>query len=626
MTHSSLQPANHSTPAASSQPADQCLSKNVPDRDLLRRFLQDADEQAFAQRVHRHQGLVLGVCRRILGDAPEVDDAFQAVFIALARRPKSIRQEASVSTWLYSVAWRTSWRLVRTRRKHAVEPLSTHPAAPQIDPLEQIGTAQDCVVLDEELNQLPTRYRRVLVMSYFAEQTSQQIADELNVSKGTIDGRLRQARNLLRVRLARRGVAIGVLAVAAGMSTGPAAAASPALLNTTLQLGAQTLSGSAPGTTDLSQLEPLIRPETTMFTSKLFASGMLCMTAIAGTAGFGIAQDGGGAAGPGAGAGGVIQNAGGDAGGTGAPIGIDGVTIQQSGPNGAPAGTAGGGAGAAPVVYNLYPDSAGPRERWMYDVLSKTAADVEFPGETPIGDILQLILEHASSEHGEVDGQKFAFALTVDRAALTDVGVLDLSEVNVRDINFSGVSLRSALNHIFEQTGDIDVSPAELTWVIRNEMLLITTVERSQEADLMTTRVYPVGNLLAVELDRMRNLNRFQPMFGGMMGGGQGFFSVAAGQFGSGAMGQAAGDMSGGIDGEMEDIPMTPLTPGERLTCLIVEMTSNSYGDNWSSTVGGKGTIGDIRQFGNNLLVRQTPKLHEKIVLLLNQLSKAATN
>jgi RNA polymerase sigma factor (sigma-70 family) len=235
------------------------LASALNDRDLLRRFVQDADECAFAEIVRRYQGLVMGVCRRVIGNGPDVDDAFQATFIVLARRPGHVRHAVALSSWLYTVAWRTSLRMIRQRRKHPVELLTDHAQESEPDPLDQIASAQDCLVLDEELNALPEKYRAVLVMTYFAGLGSQQIADQLNVSKGTIDGRIRQARNILRVRLARRGVAISAMAVAVGLCSGPSAAAAPAVLEATIQLGAQTLNGSLPGTTDLSHLDPFIR-------------------------------------------------------------------------------------------------------------------------------------------------------------------------------------------------------------------------------------------------------------------------------------------------------------------------------------------------------------------------------
>ena len=148
---------------------------SVSDRDLLRRFLQDADDAAFAEIVRRHQRLVLGVCRRVIGNDSDVDDAFQATFVTLARKPRSIKKATSLSSWLYTVAWRTSWRLIKKRRKHPVATLTHHPLTEPDDPLDRIANEQDCLVLDEELNDLPGKYREVLVMTYFASQSSQHV-------------------------------------------------------------------------------------------------------------------------------------------------------------------------------------------------------------------------------------------------------------------------------------------------------------------------------------------------------------------------------------------------------------------------------------------------------------------
>ncbi|MDG1894863.1 MAG: sigma-70 family RNA polymerase sigma factor [Fuerstiella sp.] len=130
------------------------------DRDLLRRFVQDADELAFAEIVRRHQGLVMGVCRRVIGNAADIDDAFQATFITLARRPRQIRRESSLSSWLYTVAWRTSIRLVRQRRKHPVEPLTTDPSdKPQpVDASEAVDEKYTLVELVQEMTTPPCRW------------------------------------------------------------------------------------------------------------------------------------------------------------------------------------------------------------------------------------------------------------------------------------------------------------------------------------------------------------------------------------------------------------------------------------------------------------------------------------
>ncbi len=475
-------------------------NSSLNDRDLLRRFVQDADELAFAEIVRRHQGLVMGVCRRVIGNAADVDDAFQATFITLARRPRQIRREASLSSWLYTVAWRTSIRLVRQRRKHPVEPLTKHPLDEPTDPLDRIASAQNCLVLDEELNILPSKYREVLVMTYFAGQGSQQIADQLNVSKGTVDGRIRQARNMLRVRLARRGVAIGVLSVAAGLSAGPSAAASATLLESTIQLGAQTLNGSLPGTTDLSHLEHFIRQETTMFTSRFLLSTALCATAVVGLAGMNgyVSGDGDDATA-------IFEtridttvSTDADAGGIGSsrpPVSVDvssaeelwtkELTLDINSTVVSKSKTAGG------PRYKPYPADAHPVERWMYEMLEQPVPLLDFPGGTPLKEVLETISTYCTTKYGTADGADFRLTIWVDKPELEIEGLSSLDDVYVSDINFEGITLQNALDMIFEQTTE-----PELTYEIKNEVLYITTLAKAESDESLITRVYDVDHLL----------------------------------------------------------------------------------------------------------------------------------
>ncbi len=228
--------------AMTHSPDSNADNRELPsDRDLLRRFIFDGDETSFAAIVERHAALVMSVCRRVVGQSPDVDDAFQATFFALSQRPKNIYDCSSLSGWLYSVAWRASVRLVRLRKRTMTQPLPDQVPASEPDPLDVIAQANDLASLDEELNQLPQKFRDVLVMSYFADQTNQQIADQLNESKGAIDGRIRDARRMLRVRLARRGVEVGVLAVATAYVQSTSSAASPALIQKAISLGAPGL-------------------------------------------------------------------------------------------------------------------------------------------------------------------------------------------------------------------------------------------------------------------------------------------------------------------------------------------------------------------------------------------------
>src|ERR1700726_4030578 len=88
--------------------------RDQSDQLLMQRFVAAADETAFAALVRRHGGLVLAVCRRGLGSGPDAEDAFQATFVVLAQKARSIRKQASVASWLYGVAYRLALQL-RTR-------------------------------------------------------------------------------------------------------------------------------------------------------------------------------------------------------------------------------------------------------------------------------------------------------------------------------------------------------------------------------------------------------------------------------------------------------------------------------------------------------------------------------
>src|ERR1700694_5416762 len=83
---------------------------DLTDRELLERFLSRRDESAFTFLVRRHGPMVFGVCRRIMGDSHEAEDVFQATFLVLARRTRSLRREESVGSWLFGVAQRIGLR------------------------------------------------------------------------------------------------------------------------------------------------------------------------------------------------------------------------------------------------------------------------------------------------------------------------------------------------------------------------------------------------------------------------------------------------------------------------------------------------------------------------------------
>ncbi len=173
---------------------------------LLERYLERRDEAAFEALVSRHGPMVLGVCRRMLGDPADVEDAFQATFLVLVRRARQLGPRDAIGPWLYGVAARVALRArSQAARRRRYEPIALEypavaPVSGWIDP--DLGD-----VLDQELSRLPSKYRSPLVLCYLEGRTHEEAARELNWPVGTVKGRLARARDLMRTRLARRGLA-----------------------------------------------------------------------------------------------------------------------------------------------------------------------------------------------------------------------------------------------------------------------------------------------------------------------------------------------------------------------------------------------------------------------------------
>jgi RNA polymerase sigma factor (sigma-70 family) len=197
------------------------------DRELLRRFVLGRDHAAFELLVWRHAALVVDVCRRLLRDGGAVEDAFQAVFVVLFRKAGSIRRADSVAGWLYQVAYRVAARARRRAGKEVVRAGAGFAVEKVPAPAEESGVdAHLRELLHEEVSRLPAKYRAPVVCCYFEGKTLEESAQELGWSKGTVAGRLARARDLLRRRLARRGVALTAGALA-GLSAGAASGATP---------------------------------------------------------------------------------------------------------------------------------------------------------------------------------------------------------------------------------------------------------------------------------------------------------------------------------------------------------------------------------------------------------------
>jgi RNA polymerase sigma factor (sigma-70 family) len=183
------------------------------DGELLDRYRLGRDEAAFELLVRRHGSLVLGVCRRVLRDAHLAEDAFQATFLILARKLRSVRRRATLAGWLYRVALRVALRARRGMSRG--QPLVEEPAVEQPDLLAWRDLRP---VLDEELARLPERLRLPVLLCYVEGHTAAQAARLLGCPRGTVLSRLATARGRLRTRLIRRGVELSVAGLAARLS------------------------------------------------------------------------------------------------------------------------------------------------------------------------------------------------------------------------------------------------------------------------------------------------------------------------------------------------------------------------------------------------------------------------
>lgn len=201
---------------------------DVGDGALLERFTRQQDEAAFAALVERHGPMVRGVCRRILGDDHDADDAFQVAFLVLASKASSIRRQQSIGPWLYQVAYHVAVKARAARSRQREQERQTmfnpRPDLPDDDGWRELGPA-----LDEELGRLPAKYRAPLVLCYLEGKTNEQAARELGWPAGSMSRRLARGRELLRNRLAKRGVTAGAVGLGA-LAAGPATAAVPSAL------------------------------------------------------------------------------------------------------------------------------------------------------------------------------------------------------------------------------------------------------------------------------------------------------------------------------------------------------------------------------------------------------------
>jgi polysaccharide export outer membrane protein len=233
---------------------DTGTAAGLTDRQLLERFACSRDataETAFEVLVLRHGPMVLRVCRNVLHDPNDAQDAFQATFLVLVRRRGAVGKLESLGGWLYGVAHRVALRArVEAARRRAVEARAALQVVEAFEP--DVSARMDPQaygpIVQEEVRRLPEKYRAAVVLCYWEGLTHEQAAVQLGIPLGTVRSRIARARDLLRRRLTHRGSAPVAGIVAAGVDATSGSLRRPPqisseLVNSTVQAASRIAAG-----------------------------------------------------------------------------------------------------------------------------------------------------------------------------------------------------------------------------------------------------------------------------------------------------------------------------------------------------------------------------------------------
>jgi len=194
------------------------------DAELLTRFVACRDAEAFTALMQRHGRMVWRVCRHVLRHEQDAEDAFQATFLVLARKAGSIRKNTAVASWLHGTAYHIATRARRDaaiRRAHEKKGA----AMTRTETDAESSWREVLAILEEELQGLPAKQRTAFVLCVLEGQSLAEAARRLGWKEGTLSGTLSRARQQLRLRLARRGVALSALLTGLALCKEPAAPA-----------------------------------------------------------------------------------------------------------------------------------------------------------------------------------------------------------------------------------------------------------------------------------------------------------------------------------------------------------------------------------------------------------------
>ena len=211
------------------------------DGELLGRWLAERDDRAFAALVWRHGAVVWRVARSLLPQVEDAEDVFQATFLVLAGKARSLKRRASLAGWLHQTAYRLALktRTATVRRRRREDQVAQKTVA---DPLEEISAREAQAILAQELDRLPTVYREPLLLCVFNGATQDEAARQLGCGLRTLMRRLERGRALLGRRLTRRGLEpAGAMALTLSSVSGTPAR----LVLQTVKAAGQFVSGQA---------------------------------------------------------------------------------------------------------------------------------------------------------------------------------------------------------------------------------------------------------------------------------------------------------------------------------------------------------------------------------------------
>jgi RNA polymerase sigma factor (sigma-70 family) len=271
---------------------------SLDEGQLLDRFVADRDEQALETIVEWHGPMVLGVCRRWLGNPHDIDDAFQATFLILVRKARALRDVDRLGPWLHGVAYRVAARArADAARRRSLEQAGARPECDTANhsPDGMAVRAEVCNIVDEEVARLPASLRDAIVLCDLEGRSHDDAARRLGWSEGTLRGRLARARQKLRRRLERRGLAPAVWPAGGPLlSELLPASPTPALIKaTTRAVTASILAGRAapPASTVISAsvialAQGVIRTMTLSTIKTLTAAAILAAIGVLAVGGF----------------------------------------------------------------------------------------------------------------------------------------------------------------------------------------------------------------------------------------------------------------------------------------------------------------------------------------------------